>query len=536
VGLALVGLWAGAALAAPVTPDQAKSLVSGWLKIDASPLGTRAATAVGTPEKRFGGNGSFYYYVVGTGTGFAIVPGDDRIEPIIAFSPSGYFDGSVSNPLRVLVERDLKGRFAALGFSGSKTGAALQAKWEALTAAMPVKAGIASVSDVRVDPLVQTKWSQSTAYSGGPNCYNYYTPNHYVCGCVATAMAQLMRFYQLPAAGIGVHSFPITVDGVTQTATTRGGDGAGGAYDWASMVLDPAGSSATLTEAQCAAIGALTYDAGVAAHMNYSSGESGTGTNDAREALVNTFGYTNAIYGYSGTMGVNIPNATLLKMVNPNLDAGRPVLLGLTDTSTGGGHEIVCDGYGYQTGTLYHHMNLGWAGAEDLWYNMPNLDNAGFDVIDDICYNIYPSGTGETLSGRVLDALGNPIAGAVVTGTGGGRTLTDTTDARGIYALAGFPSAATVALSVTATGHAFSDQSVTVGQSTNAGLECGNLWGVDFQEGVTPSPTPTGTGPTSTPAPTHGGGGGGGGCSGLGFAPFLLILLPAGFLALRGRR
>jgi len=223
-------------------------------------------------------------------------------------------------------------------------------------------------------------------------------------------------------------------------------------------------------------------------------------------------------------------------MVNPNLDAGRPVLLGLTDTSTGGGHEIVCDGYGYQTGTLYHHMNLGWAGAEDLWYNMPNLDNAGFDVIDDICYNIYPSGTGETLSGRVLDALGNPIAGAVVTGTGGGRTLTDTTDARGIYALAGFPSAATVALSVTATGHAFSDQSVTVGQSTNAGLECGNLWGVDFQEGVTPSPTPTGTGPTSTPAPTHGGGGGGGGCSGLGFAPFLLILLPAGFLALRGRR
>ena len=46
----------------------------------------------------------------------------------------------------------------------------------------------------------------------------------------------------------------------------RGGDGAGGPYDWADMVLDP-DSGVTLKQSQ--AIGALAADAGVVNNMNY---------------------------------------------------------------------------------------------------------------------------------------------------------------------------------------------------------------------------------------------------------------------------
>ena len=123
---------------------------------------------------------------------------------------------------------------------------------------------LASVSDLRVATLVESRWSQSTA--AGYNCYNYYTPNNYVCGCVATAMAQLMRYYQYPTTGVGTASFAITIDDWPATRSLRGGDGAGGAYNWANMKLVP---STGTTLAQRQAIGAICHDAGVAAHMNY---------------------------------------------------------------------------------------------------------------------------------------------------------------------------------------------------------------------------------------------------------------------------
>ena len=74
------------------------------------------------------------------------------------------------------------------------------------------------MSDVRIAPLTQSTWDQQTAAGAGTTaCYNYYTPpygagniTNYPAGCVATAMAQLMRYYQFPSAGIGTAGFTIT--------------------------------------------------------------------------------------------------------------------------------------------------------------------------------------------------------------------------------------------------------------------------------------------------------------------------------------
>ena len=68
------------------------------------------------------------------------------------------------------------------------------------------------------------------------------------------------------------------------------------------------------------------------------------------------------------------------------------------------GHEIVCDGYGYNGSTLYHHLNLGWSGVDTAWYNLPNIGTPyDFNVVTSCTYNVYPSGTGEIISGRVMD-------------------------------------------------------------------------------------------------------------------------------------
>ena len=174
-------------------------------------------------------------------SGFVIVAADDLVEPIIGFAGAGQFDPSASNPLGALVSKDLAGRVAYARQAGSKTldvnAVQAQAKWQQLA---PKDGGpalapklLVSVSDVRVAPLTQTTWSQETAAgSGTPACYNYYTPPYgdgnsanYPAGCVATAMAQLMRYYQFPNTGVGTASFQITVDGYSSTYYLRGSDG-----------------------------------------------------------------------------------------------------------------------------------------------------------------------------------------------------------------------------------------------------------------------------------------------------------------------
>ena len=156
--------------------------------------------------------GNIDYFVVSLDAGgFAIVAGDDLVEPIIAFAPQGTFDPNPQNPLYALLNRDLPGRLAEVRQRGpgpgaetavhprgtepagpEQVGAAASRRYRSI---YPQSSSLVSVSDLRVEPLVQTKWGQDYE---GTLCYNYYTPYHYPSGCVATAIAQLMHYHTWP--------------------------------------------------------------------------------------------------------------------------------------------------------------------------------------------------------------------------------------------------------------------------------------------------------------------------------------------------
>lgn len=485
------------------TADRARTMVTGWLRAEANPLHEAMGPAVTTVESHSATNGIPLFHVVNlAGGGFVIVPADDLVEPIVAFAPQGGFDPSPCNPLAAMLQRDLPQRLAAVrgvkGAAVTDLTAQAKSKWTALlslaqsdTGIMP--AGISSVTDVRVAPLIQAMWNQQADMGSiyGNACYNYYAPpyaagtaSNYPCGCVATAMAQLMRYWMWPATGVGTAAFTITVDGISRSRNLRGGNGTGGAYVWTNMVFSPMTDS---TLAQRQAIGALCSDAGVAVNMQYTAAGSGAALAVARYQLISVFKYANVVYGFNQEDNIG---AGLNGMITPNLDLGCPVLLGI-QTLAGSIHAVVCDGYGYSASTLYHHLNLGWSGSYTAWYNLPLIQAGGytFDIVNECLYNIWTNGTGEIISGRIVDKTGSPLSGVTVTAAQpGGATFVAVSNTNGIYALGRLPSSTTYALSASRSGYNFFNQITNTGVSLDSLSTSGNRWGVNFRATDAPAP------------------------------------------------
>jgi hypothetical protein len=472
-----------------VSESTARLAVQGWLHDGARHLDKRLPARLAGTRAFADADGRLLYRAIDLAPeGYVIVAADDGLEPIIAFSERGRYERAAANPLAILLDRDLAARkpspAAAAPALPDKSAGASADRWQRLVqralragfqpdgllpawavrtelALAPVgtDGAIASPTDIRIAPLLQSQWSQSTAQ--GQYCYNYYTPNHYVDGCVATAMAQLMRYFQFPAAGIGRVTNLIYVDDAPQFAVTRGGDGGGGPYVWTNMPLLPA--TAPYVAEHWQMIGALCYDAGVAAHMQYAAGGSGAYLDDAANAFTNIFQYSNAVY----TTGNNY-----LLPINANLHAGLSVLLGIS-SAAGAGHAIVCDGYGYDGGTLYHHLNLGWAGSCDAYYNLPDV--VGYTAVDCVVSHVFTNRTGEIISGRILDGSGAPLANATVTAQpqGGGPLLAAVTGSNGYYGIIGVPLHATNTVTVSAAGYPTSSLfNVKVGASAAATYGC----------------------------------------------------------------
>ena len=492
------------AFADPVSNKQAKDVVQGWLAFDNQPMSMKPRETVGKVDAFKDAGGTVIYYVVSLKPrGFVIVSADGSIEPIIGFSEKGRYDPSPNNPLGALVTNDMKGRLAHAASMKIKAGKGLlqpeqerclhnaKNKWALFTAvskdAGKVQLGISDLDDIRVPMLVRTKWDQDNICSPSLACYNYYTPpythgstSNYPCGCVATAMAQYMKYRQWPIIPVGTPSTYITVDGSMQFESFLGGDEAGGPYRWDLMVNEPHNECGTITVAQRKAIGALTHDAGVSVHMGYTSDLSTSDTILAEYALKEYFDYDNAVRGYNDPTGTgNLLNIGpgLDSMLIPNLDMWNPVILGIE----GPGHAVVCDGYGYNAGTLYYHINLGWSGDDDAWYNLPTIDTTSytFTSVYKCVYNIFKTETGEIISGRVLTVSGDPFwdRAVVAEKVGTGETFTGISSASGTYGIIVEPNST---YDVTIDNGYWKTQQVSVTSSVNGQPVSGNMFGVDF--------------------------------------------------------
>ncbi len=502
-------------VAGTISPEQAQRFAAGWLALGADRLGEElnGNIAVITPFADADGT-VLYYYVALAPQGFLVLAAHDYIEPVIAFSDHGDITGlSDVGPFKLMLDKDMTTRrqnallFEAAGQKAAGPGKAAipgqnlpdlvrnaHLKWQKLLdpdKSDPTYYGSSSVNETRTAPLLQSEWNQQTV--NGEACYNYYAPpgpdgaaGNYYIGCVATAMAQVMRYFTYPTAGIGVTSYTYQVSGSSTSGNSRGSDGSGNAYNWSQMPLKPATSGVTSNQRQM--IGSLCYDCAITARMNFTPTGSGAQYLNACTAMKNTFGFGNIIYAYSGNQATTIAMDTLQPIIDSNLAADLPIMLGISRNTGSGwsGHAVICDGHGYTGGTEYHHINMGWGGAYDAWYSLPTIDAATdrtYTVVDSVMYNIFTNGTGELISGRVYIG-GDIIDGAIVTATAisGGTTYTATTDANGYYGIQ-VPSLASYQLTASNNGSRLFIKTVAVGNSANFG-DCGNYWDSSLEANV----------------------------------------------------
>lgn len=309
----------------------------------------------------------FYVFNAGDENGFVIVSGDDNAIPVLGYSTKGSFDSS-NLPINFRKWLDnYKNQINYIVSNNIKASEETKQKWAKLESGQLLNSnkGIMAVS-----PLLSVTWGQSPyvnalcPYDTDAGSSNNY---HCVTGCPATAMAQIMKYWEYPTTGTGFHSYNHPDYGTLSAnfgATT---------YDWASMPNSVNGANN--------AVATLMYHCGVAVEMQYGPTVSGSyvimdGYPDEQTceyAYQTYFGYDAS--SIQGLWRSNYTDNAWKQLLKNDLDAGRPIqYAGFGE----GGHTFVCDGYDDND---YFHMNWGWAGFYD-----------GFFLLDDLSPG--PGGTG----------------------------------------------------------------------------------------------------------------------------------------------
>lgn len=328
---------------------------------------SRQSSDISLVYTAFSDRGEACYYVFNIGsTGFVIIAGDDHYRPVIGYSEEGTFDPDDMAPaLADYLEGVRQGVMEAAAAPAAKP--AVAADWDMLE-----KTGrMVSRHGGREDEyLVETKWNQNYPY-------NYFCPEgaggpggHCYAGCVATAAAQLMRYWSHPIQGQGSHTYYPEDHPEYGPLTANFGETT---YDWANM---PNSISASSPIEQIEAVALLIYHAGVSVDMNYRPSSSGAVTGMLCQTMPAYFFYTNQM---ANLYREEYSHEEYMQLVIKAIDMDWPMV------HRGGGHAYVLDGYNDNDMV---HFNWGWSGSSDGWFN---IDEHGYAEGESVIYNYVPA-------------------------------------------------------------------------------------------------------------------------------------------------
>lgn len=325
-------------------------------------------------QLRSAGEPRNYYYIFNKGndSGFIIVAADDVMPPVLGYTSKGNYSNENQAPAFIGWTDGLKYSIEKTITEGKQSSAKIQNAWNNLLD--PAKAR--TITEAKsVQPLIKTIWGQTHPYNFvNPHKVGLYPPT----GCVATAMGQIMKYYEYPVSGKRATE---TYTTYTHKYKEKSVDITQYQYDWAIMKDEYHGYEPE-TDASMLAVSNLLYHCGLAVKMDYADA-SGAMSENAALAFSKYFDYeptrVAVSYDYSQTEWENI--------IKNELNNSRPVLFG-GRSNEGDTHAFVCDGYEEKEGLFYFHFNYGWTGNQDGFYLL--TDPNKFPKNQHITYNIKP--------------------------------------------------------------------------------------------------------------------------------------------------
>ena len=225
--------------------------------------------------------------------------------------------------------------------------------------------------------FIKTYWNQDKPFNNlCPQINGSAAPT----GCIATAMAQIMKYYQYPATskGTGIYSVTTYKDKNDKEGTTKWYKRElGHTYQWTAMLS----SYGIVSEDENDAVATLMADAGAASQMNYQANGSGTIEWYAAKGFAENFRYDSL--AISCLQRDFYTDAEWIELVRKEMEAKQPVLYCGSD-EIDGGHAFLLDGI-QEDGKV--HVNWGWGKSGDGWFDIdvlrPNITGftgEGFNI------------------------------------------------------------------------------------------------------------------------------------------------------------
>ena len=310
-------------------------------------------------------DGILYIFETNKGSGFVIVAGDRRMTPILGYSTSGRLGDTIPNTVKNWLEKYSR-QAAFVRKTKSTACKEISEQWEVLLAGGDMANAVKSTP---VEPLLHTQWAQSPWYN--QRCpFDNSANERALTGCVATSMAQVMKYWGHPTLGEGSHTYSHNTYGLL---TANFGDTA---YLWDSM---PNKLNSSSSQNEVDAVSRLVFHCGVALNMNYGPHVSIAYNNtdglmehqSIEQVMVEHFKYDMGIrcveLDYYG-----IP--AWYDLLDSELYNARPVIY---DGQGNGGHSFVCDG---KDSRGLYHFNWGWGGYCDGYFAISGLAANEYDV------------------------------------------------------------------------------------------------------------------------------------------------------------
>lgn len=313
------------------------------------------------------GRPSFHVFNGNSG-GFVIISACDLTCPILGYAETGSFDvESIPDGLAYFLD----GYSQSVDFAEEnlkKADFVIAQEWENLERYGKTQ----TLKSVVVQPLIATHWDQDCYYNAfcpkdeaGP-CGQAYA------GCVATSMAQVMKYWNYPQQGTGSHSYNSYTYGVLSAdfGTTT--------YNWDEMP--------ELLHENELYVSTLIYHCGVSVDMNYGNMASGALQQNIPPAMSSYFGYGPSQCLYRDDYSYN----EWVAKMHEALDCATPILYAGQDGGSMG-HAFICDGY--DDNGLFH-INWCWGGELDGYFSIDNLHtyNQTWNVAQKMIADVRPMG------------------------------------------------------------------------------------------------------------------------------------------------